>query len=271
MELLILCNQNDAIATALYKKLSNLGDSIYLVTAEELVFAPSWHHELNEKGKGSTRIKLQNGKVIDSKKLKSVWNRIRFFPMPHFKNENDQSYAQNEMFALYISFLKSINSLLINPLETIDLAIEEENLLFQKMMALNAGLPVLDHHFSSSPKWSNSKNLIPVALYKRSLSSFQKKSPYLVWQNQPVLFVEAATEIKSVWVVGKEIFGNEVVGHEAALKKLSRSLKKMFLEISFAKTAEGYKLSFINSFPLMAPDPIIDTLASLLTQKASKL
>ena len=45
----------------------------------------------------------------------------------------------------------------------------------------------------------------------------------------------------------------------------------MFLEISFAKTAEGYKLSFINSLPLMAPDPIIDTLAALLTQKASKL
>ena len=271
MELLILCNQNDAIAFALYKKLSNLGDSICLVTAEELVFAPSWHHEINPKGKGTTKIMLRNGRVIDSEKLKSVWNRIRFFSMPHFKNENDQSYAQNEMFALYISFLKSINNVLINPLEILDLAIEEENLLFQKMMAVNAGLPVLDHHFSSSPKWSNSKNMIPVDLYKKSLSSFQKKSPHLVWQNQPVLFVEAATEITNVWVVGNEIFENEMIGHEAALRKLSKNLKKMFLEISFAKTVGGYKLSFINSFPIMAPEPIIDTLASLLTRKASKL
>jgi hypothetical protein len=269
MELLILCNQNDVLAITLYKKLDYLGDKIALVTAEELVFAPFWSHELSKKGKGATEIRLQNGKVIRSENLKSVWNRIRFFPMIHFKNETDLFYAQNEMFALYVSFLKSIHKALLNPIETYDLAMEEDNLWYQKKQAVIAGLPVSDHHFSSSPKWQFSKEMIPVTLYKKPASSFQKKAPHLVWQNQPVIFTEASNEISNVWIVGKEIIGNPTIANKMALKKLSKNCKKIFLEISFARTATGFKLSFINSFPLVAPEPVINTLASLLTKKAS--
>jgi hypothetical protein len=270
METLIFCNQNDAIAFALYQQLLKMGKNTSLITAEELQYATSWIHELDSMGNGFTEIKLQNGNTIHSGEIKAVWNRIRYFPMMHFLNETDRYYAQNEMSALYFSFLKSINNALINPIEVYDLAVQEYNLLYLKHQANLAGLPVTDHHFTTSPRWQSSLDMIPMALQKKSSYSFNKKAPYLVWQNQPALFTETSGEQICIWIVGGEIIGEVSKAQKKSLKKLSENLKKTFLEIHFAKTLKGCKVSFINTFPEFAPLKVIDSLLILLTQKNSK-
>jgi len=270
MDILILCNQNDAVAIALYGQLTNSGEKVYLITAEELIYAASWNHEINEKGKGTTEIILQNGYIIRSAELKSAWNRIRYFPMTHFKNETDRYYAQSEMFALYFSFLKSINDVLANPVHTYDLVFEEDNTWYQKKQAIDAGLAVCDYHFTSSPKWRSSPNLIPVMVNKKPGSLFQKTAPYLVWQNLPVLYKEANPGISKAWIAGKEIIAGKLPVEKAALRKLSKNLNKPFLEIDFANTPSGIKVSCINTFPLAAPSLVINSLASLLIQKKIK-
>ena len=101
--------------------------SSHIVTAEELQYASLWTHTLDQHAKGFTEIKLQNNEAIRSNELKAVWNRIRYFPMAHFKNETDRYYAQNEMSALYFSFLKSIEHTLFYPLNAYSLSIPEDN------------------------------------------------------------------------------------------------------------------------------------------------
>lgn len=270
MEILILCNQNDAIAIALYQRLADKGEKTCLVTAEDLQYATSWTHKLDRKGKGNTEIILQNNNTIQSQELKAVWNRIRYFPMAHFKNETDRYYAQNEMSALFFSFLKSIDTTLINPVNTFDLAIEEENFFYLKHQAIIAGLTVLDYHFTTSPRWQSSKNMIPITLHKKSVSTFHRKAPHLVWQNQPVIFTEPSGKAISVWIVGKKILDNKIILQKEALKKLSKNLKKDLLEVQFTKTSNEYKVSFINSFPTYAPQHVVDSLALLLTTKTGK-
>ena len=269
MDIVIFCNQNDAVAMAVYRQLSD-SQNVHIVTAEELIYAPLWKHELNMKAKGTTDIRLQNGNSIRSGEVKAVWNRIRYFPMLHFINETDRHYAQTELYALYYSFLKSINATLINPVETYDFAMEEDNMLYLKQQAVNAGLPVLDYHFTSSPKWQSSKDLIPIVLYKKPSAVFQKKAPHLIWQNQPTIFTEATTEVQKIWIAGKDIIDDKAVASKAALKRLAKNLKKPLLEIHFAKTAERYKMSTVNTFPVYAPQSVTNALAHMLTQKASK-
>jgi hypothetical protein len=269
MDIVIFCNQNDAIAMAVYQQLTDRHNA-HMVTAEDLIYAPLWKQELNTKAKGTTEIVLQNGSIIRSGEVKAVWNRIRYFPMQHFINEVDRHYAQTELFALYYSFLKSINAALINPVETYDFAMEEDNMLYLKQQAIIAGLPVLDYQFTSAPKWQSSKDLIPIVLYKKPAAVFQKKAPYLIWQNQPTIFTEATTEVQKVWIAGKDIIDEKAIANKAALKRLSKNLKKPFLEVHFAKTAKGYKLSTMNTFPVYAPQPVTDALANILIQKASK-
>jgi len=270
MDILILCNQNDAIANGVYQQLIHHQENVCRVTAEELIYASSWNHSLTEKGKSNTEIILQNGTIIRSGELKAVWSRIRFFQMLHFINEADRHYAQTEMFALYVSFLKSINDHLIDPVHTYDFAMEEENILYLKQQAVHAGLPVLDYHFTSSPKWQSSKDLIPVTLSKKSISSFHKKAPHLIWQNQPALFTEATSDIVKIWMAGNTIVEEKTVAPKSALKKLSKNLKKILLEVHFAKTSEGYKLSAINTFPVYAPQPVVDALTTLVQQKKNQ-
>lgn len=267
MEILLLCNQNDAVAFSLYNCLAATGIEARIVTAEDLQYAFLWTHNLDQHGKGSTEIILQENKIIYSHDLKAVWNRIRYFPMAHFKNETDRYYAQNEMSALYISFLKSIDHALIFPVSTYNFSIPEDNPMYLKHEAIKAGLKVLNYYFTTSPKWRSPKNMIPIVPDKKSISTFQKKAPHLVWQNEPVAFSEIASEPKSAWIVGDEILGDEIILKNNSLKRLAKNLKKELVEVQFAKTAEGYKVSFINSFPAYVPVEVLNSLAIQFTKK----
>lgn len=270
MEILILCNEYDAIALALFDQIKKNNKTVSLVIAEELIYARSWIHEIDSKGEAFTEIKLQNGKIIRSDKLKAAWNRIRFFPMFHFTNETDRYYAQNEISALFFSFLNSINKVLINPIDTHDLAVEAENLLYLKQQAVIAGLKVLDYHFTSSPRWKTSKNLIPFAYDKKGYTSFRKKAPYLIWQNQPSLLTEPSTGAIKLWNVNGKTTNAKAIPEEKALKKLSSNLNKIFLELDLVETEDGMKVSNINTFPLYAPGETITDLAQFLLLKAKK-
>src|SRR5688500_10190830 len=108
MSICILCNQNDQVAQALFLHLKKGNLPVQLVTAEDLIFASSWNHEISREGKCHTEIILQNGTHIHSGEIRCVFNRISFMQMPHFLNMADRNYAEMEMFALFISFLKSI-------------------------------------------------------------------------------------------------------------------------------------------------------------------
>lgn len=270
MEILLLCNQYDAVALALHERLTTLGIQSTIVTAEELQYASLWIHNLDQHGKGFTEIKLQNNKVIHSHELKVVWNRLRHFPMAHFKDETDRYYAQNEMSALYISFLKSIEHAFVYPVSTYNLSIPEDNPLYLKHEAVKAGLNVLDYYFTTSPRWQSPKNMIPLIADKKSDSTFQKKAPHLVWQNQPVIFSQPSSAPKSVWIVGNEILGDKTIIKNNSLKRLALNLKKELVEVQFAKTAEGYKVSSINTFPGYVPIEGVNSLAIQLIKKTVK-
>ena len=270
MEILIFCNQQDAIALSLFRQLRSKGERVRLVTAENLSYATSWIHEIDAEGNGFTEIILQDGKIIRSDEAQAVWNRIRFFPMAHFKNDTDRFYAQNEMHALYYSFLKSIRGALINPVYTYDLALEEENMLYLNRQAINAGLPVMDYHFTTSPKWQSSKEMVPFNVSKTSSSVFRRIAPHLVWQNQPALFTEIATSVTDTWIVGDQVIGNDSFLKNEALITLTKGLKKILLQVRVAKAANEYKVSQLNTFPLAAPETVIEALGILLTKKTAQ-
>lgn len=270
MEILLLCNQNDAVVSSLHERLAVMGIKSHIVTAEELQYASLWTHNLDRHAKGFTEILLQNNQAIKSDELKVVWNRIRYFPMAHFKNETDRYYAQNEMSALYFSFLKSTEHTLIYPVSNYSFSIPEDNPMYLKHEAIKAGLNVLNYYFTTSPRWQSPKNMIAVDPGKRFGTRFQKKAPHLVWQNQPVTFSEEASDPKSVWIVGDEIFGDEIILKNSSLKRLALNLKKELVEVQFANTREGYKVSYINSFPAYVPADVINSLASQLIKKTAK-
>src|SRR4051794_21832677 len=156
----IFCNRNDSLAFILYNELQSKKVRVHLVTAEEFIFAKKWHQAIDEKGKAVSRIILQNNTVIDSNQIDCAFNRVRLFQAPHFINSADRMYAEAEFYSLWISFLKTID-VLLEPVDTHYLSLDQENQMIYFKKAMQAGLPVLNFHFTSSPKWKYTSSFLP--------------------------------------------------------------------------------------------------------------
>jgi hypothetical protein len=145
---------------------------------------------------------------------------------------------------------------------------QEDNELQLKMLAVQAGFPVTDYHFSSAPRWQSEKELVPFAPEKKNSFSHYKRSPSLVWENKPVLFKEAFDEVTKIIVVGDVIIGEEAPEFTPSVKNLATSIGTPYFELQMVHTKYGWKLDAINCFPLFADQPVIQALAELLKFKS---
>jgi hypothetical protein len=240
------------------------------VTAEELVFSRKWTHALDRKGAGETEIRLQDGRTISSAGLKAVFNRIRFFPAGHFIDAADRSYAEMEIYALYISFLESVRHLLVEPLETRFMYPDQINNLFYYKMAVESELPVLDYHFSTSPRMHHTSRFLPVKPESWARPLPAHESSYLVWQNQPVLFLQPYAASITVQVVGRTIVSRRPLPFDNGIREFARRIGKRFFDIHFAETEEGYKMHSVEPFPDTASPKTIEALAGILLETSER-
>lgn len=268
MEILILCDKNDWIAKKVYQQLINAEIDTAIVFAEQLAFAKSWKQLISETGECYTEIYLQDSQYINSKKLKSVFNRIKFINMPHFLNVTDRNYAEMEMFALYASFLKSISNALIEPIQTKNLIIEDINLLYYFNLAINAGLEVIDYHFTTSPKWQNSDGAIPVHPLGNSEHSLPVKAPHLVWENLPCTYLQNYIKPVKIVIIEENVYPQIYKNKIPGLIRFAKATGKIFLELLYVEVEGKMKLLDVNDFPQNASEETINALSLLIKTKA---
>lgn len=268
MEILILCDKNDLVAKKVHQQLLYAKIDVAIVFAEQLAFAQSWKQLISETGECSTEIHLQDSRYINSKKLKSVFNRIKFLNMPQFLNVTDRNYAEMEMFALYVSFLKSISHALLEPIQTKNLIIEEANLFYYFDRAINAGLEVIDYHFTTSPKWQNSTDSIPIYPWHYSDHSLPLKAAHLVWENLPCVYLQTYTKPIKVAIIGESIYPQMYKNKIPGLIKFAKATGKIFLELLFVEADGKIKLLDVNDFPLDISDETINALSLLIKTKS---
>jgi hypothetical protein len=113
---LVLCHATDAAAIWAYHGLMNRGLSpLELVSAETLAFSLHWEHRVNSDG-ASFRITMADGRQIVSEGISGAINRIEFAPVPHWNwaSPGEQEYVQQEMTALYTSWLHALPGTVMN-------------------------------------------------------------------------------------------------------------------------------------------------------------
>jgi hypothetical protein len=266
MYTLIFCQANDIVAHALHDALFQKGErNLRLVSDMELVFA-SWLHEADSDAVFFTRIKLNDGFIIEPFMIKSVVNRIPYFQLLHFIKQADRLYAEMEMYALYISFLRSIKEKVIDgmPVSHINTS---DNTLFFYAMAIKAGMEVLDNHFTSSPRWKQQKSLTALAPQKKQTALWHKRSPHLVWENKPVLCNEPFASLVKVEIVGDKHFCSVVPGKQFSKKTaaFSQLMGRTVYELTLAETKGKFKLYAVDTRPKILSAPAIEAFAALLT------
>jgi len=104
---LVLCSPTDEAALWVYRGLQMRGlHPIELISPEALVYNLHLEHRLGEHGT-RTSITLADGRLLDSQAICGVLNRITDLPIEHLRVANlaDRVYAQQEVFALFLSWL----------------------------------------------------------------------------------------------------------------------------------------------------------------------
>lgn len=112
---LVLCDANDASAFWVWQEMRSRGIApLELITADDLALADSWEHRI---GKGGASIRFRAGALeIDGERLHGVLNRLYTVPVPHWRSKEkaDRDYVQQELVALFLSWLHALPCPVIN-------------------------------------------------------------------------------------------------------------------------------------------------------------
>lgn len=113
---LVLCGSKDLSALWAYQGLKARGlQPVELISAESLVYSPRMEHRI-ESNNASTRIKLADGRAIDSASIRGTLNRLQSLPTEHLRAANpaDRQYAEQELYALFLSWLSALPGMMLN-------------------------------------------------------------------------------------------------------------------------------------------------------------
>lgn len=185
MQYLILCHPGDITAARVYTLMCKRArrESVRLITAEELSFAPSIEHRVGDSVETATGVvkasksgaysilRLHDGTVIDSRTVCGVLNRLMYAPSPYFQDQAsvNSQYSAMEMHALVMSILESFGespnqsgrAKIIGRVSGTGLRGREAPLPIWLGMAVRSGLRVRGYDFVSSPRVGSRLGWIP--------------------------------------------------------------------------------------------------------------
>ena len=112
---LVLCPSTDLSALWAARGLAARGlKPVEIITEEALAYNQRFEHRLVA-GRTSVRITLADGRVIDSATVRGTLNRLQLVPGSHLRtNSKDRQYAEQELFALYLSWLHALPGKMLN-------------------------------------------------------------------------------------------------------------------------------------------------------------
>jgi hypothetical protein len=231
---LIVCSAEDTSALWAYEMLKARGLSpLELVTADSLLCSLEWEHRVGN-CLTETRIRLPDGRMIESNAVLGVINRITSLPEGHLllADDRDRQYAVEEFYALFMSWLRAFPCPVLNRPAARGLSGSLRSALEWRVMAARAGLPVLP--FSSAEK------------------ATEERKPSHAPQN--------------LMVIGDHIVGNAPQEVHAGCQRLAQIADVGLLQLQFMVNTQPWQ--FVSATPL--PDlcaggpPLIDALYDAL-------
>jgi hypothetical protein len=148
----VLAHGADASALWMFQRLRARSPAVHLVLAEELDTAvASWEHHVNDDGV-RTHVDLPGARRLTTMPAGAVLNRLTW-PSLHLgaaADHADAEYAQNEVRAFAMSWLRSLAPLVVNAPTPQGLCGRWRTPLQWRVLALRAGLPVVPLQLSST-------------------------------------------------------------------------------------------------------------------------
>jgi hypothetical protein len=148
---LVLCHLTDLPALWAYRELKAAGvESLEVITAEALAYSLVWEHRLGT-GETLVRVRLGDGRVIDSHDVQGVLNRLVYVPLEHWQlgTPADRDYVTQEFTAFYLSWLYALPCSVFGRPSPLGLAGPWRHASEWAALAQRAGLPAARYHQTS--------------------------------------------------------------------------------------------------------------------------
>lgn len=162
---LILASATDLAALWAWQGLVARGLApVEMVTAESLVTAPYWEHRVGNGSRTALRITLPDGRFLDASAVRGALNRLTAVPAGFLQTSADRSYASQELYAFFLSWLHTLPRPLLNPPAPQGLCGRWRPSSEWVWLALQAGLPTAPFRQSSRedpPRLYGEKPLLP--------------------------------------------------------------------------------------------------------------
>jgi hypothetical protein len=242
---LVICNSSDKAALWAYNGLKATGlYPLELIIADSLVCSPYFEHRIKN-DQVNTKIKLPDGRQINSKLTLGVLNRLHSIPTSNLKaSKADNLYAFQELNALFISWLYSLPGPVLNPATAQGLSGEFRHISRWILMANSAGLtvPKFEQNSTVADKtpFHNIGRLLPPEIKGKTVFVIDsqivgKEVPPEIAEScrymaklagTPLLGIEFLDSPDDSWkFVGATPSPNLTLGGKALLEKLSRALQ----------------------------------------------
>ena len=274
MRFLILAHAGDEtavrVAASLLRRHSPA--DVRLVSAEEIVYAPRWDHRLGE-GPVASWVTLHDGTVIGGEAPAVVFNRLRGIEMPQFAAASpaDHEYAVMEMFALVLSWLKSLACPVINAPSPQGLGGPARGALAWQLLAAKSGLPTLPLRLTSSSRRYHAPDLVfhPADSLGAALSAGGRLPP----GNVPAQFAGAVGRAgMSVLVAGRRVVGRVPPELVHGCLALARRANTPILRAYFAPAMDapfGWIFASADPLPLLTDPAETSAIVELLESRAA--
>jgi hypothetical protein len=251
---LILAQYDDQLARRVYELLCQKHGpkSTRLLSGDDLAIGTRW--TLHQEGTlVRTEMHWADGQ-LSSDSIKAVFNRLRFVTVPQFVEAGtvDREYAVLEMHAFLLSWLSSLNCVVVNRPNPRSLSGELRGTAELLLLAGRAGLVSRGMRFTSSARrfpLPDYEPLVPIdgagLLSDTALTPTAKS----ILGSSPVHFLEPiGSERRRVLVLGDETYGDEMpAGVRNHCMKLARQFGTALVAFTFAKKTTGGDWVFCNA------------------------
>jgi hypothetical protein len=244
---LVLYNSYDTAALWAFRGLKAHGlNPIELVDADSLVCNPYFEHRIKT-NQVSTKIKLPDGRQINSETTLGVLNRLQSIPTAQLKaSKADNLYALQELTALFVSWLYSLPRPVLNP-------------------ATPQGL---SGEFKHASKWILMANSAGLTTAKYEQDSYDADKAPFRWIGR---LVPPETPVKTVFVVYSQVVGKDIPPEVAeGCRRIAELAETPLLGIEFSDSFND-PWTFVGATPFpdltLGGEALLDELAHALQSK----
>jgi len=238
---LVLCEPYDAAAMWAYRGLASRGlEPLELVDGGTAAALAGRCHEVDGYGNTRADLVLPDGRTIRGDDVIGVLNRVVSAVPSHVvrATRSDREYAAQEFTALFLSWLRALPCVVLNPATPLGLSGQWRYPAEWAVLAARAG-------FATPP-------------YRRSSTEAVEESRRTVGGDAPAE--------RTVFAVADEVVGAPDEGSAGRCRELARLAETPLLGISMSRRAEGWTFLAATPHPDLSAggDPLLDALARAL-------